>query len=375
MGPMLLLLAIALAALPRPARGQDAVDAAPDEIATFRTFDWGYQRPNLLRYNRVEGLSVGGRGGLRSGLLGRPLAASLTGRIGFADLEPRGALAVSYETLTTLTSATAYRELEPVEPATRALGLGNTLNAALFGRDDGDYFQAAGADLTWRPSAAHRPSWRVRLYAERQEPVLRETDASVFHAVGWDDGFRGAAPATRADQAGVEVGLSPAWGHDPEEASANLDLFLQAERGDFDFRRGRLQGRVSLPLARSGRLALALGGGATRGDAPPQRRFILGGPFSLRGFAPGVAAGPAFGSVRAELIGPVPEVVRARGVRLALFADGGWAGDSDAFRWGDAVASWGVGVSILDGILRLDAARSWKGPSGHRVDLYLDGPP
>ena len=41
--------------------------------------------------------------------------------------------------------------------------------------------------------------------------------------------------------------------------------------------------------------------------------------------------------------------------------------------WDDAVASWGVGLSLLDGIARLDAAWGWKGPSGHRVDLYLDG--
>jgi hypothetical protein len=37
------------------------------------------------------------------------------------------------------------------------------------------------------------------------------------------------------------------------------------------------------------------------------------------------------------------------------------------------VASAGVGLSILDGILRLDAAWGWHGPEGRRLDLYLDG--
>jgi hypothetical protein len=41
--------------------------------------------------------------------------------------------------------------------------------------------------------------------------------------------------------------------------------------------------------------------------------------------------------------------------------------------WDDAVASAGIGLSILDGILRLDSAWGWKGPSDWRLDLYLDG--
>lgn len=74
-----------------------------------------------------------------------------------------------------------------------------------------------------------------------------------------------------------------------------------------------------------------------------------------------------------SVLSPLAPLVLAVALSLALFADGGWAGERDQIRWDAAVASVGIGLSVLDGILRLDAAWGWKGPSGRRVDLYLDG--
>jgi hypothetical protein len=346
---------------------------APVQVATMATFDWGSQRPDLLRYNRVEGLSVGARGAVRFDGGGAPLAASLTARLGSADLHPRATLALTRETLARTLTLSAYHELQQVDPSARAFGIGNSLNALVFGRDDGDYYQSTGLGLAWTPPSSQRATYRARVYAERQDSVERRTHGSLFHWVGWDDGFRDAAPAVPADQLGVELTVSPWWGQDPQRPGGGVELHLQGERGDFEFGRARLHARAALPLWRGAKLALAAGGGTTFGDAPAQRRWILGGPFSLRGFEPGALAGPSFLSGRAEMMAPLRRVRGGSALRLAFFTDAGWAGERDAVDWDGAKASAGVGLSVLDGILRLDVARGWKGGSDWRVDLYLDG--
>jgi hypothetical protein len=277
----------------------------PARVATMATFDWGVQRPDLVRYNRVEGLSVGARGAVRFGVLGgAPLAASLTARLGSADLEPRVTLALTRETLARTLTLSAYHDLQQIEPSARAFGIGNSLNAFLFGRDDGDYYQSTGVGLTWTPPSAQRATYRLRGYAERQDSVARETQASLFHWVGWDDGFRLASPAVRrirpeGAHALAFVGARPAERRGRPGAPA-------AGRA----RRLRLLARVAAgarrapPPARR-RLALVAGGGTTFGESTPQRQFLLGGPFSLRGFAPGVLSGPSVLSGRAELLGPM----------------------------------------------------------------------
>ena len=346
---------------------------SPPDVAVVTNLDWGLQRPDLVRYNRVEGISVGARGALRFGLGGAPLSAVLTARLGSADLEPRGALVLRRETLTRSLNVSAFRDLHLVEPATRELGIGNSVMALLFGRDDGDYYQATGVAIGVTPPVAQRAWYRARAYAERQDPAARETHVSVMRQIGWDGGFRTGAPGFRADQAGLELTLSPWWGADPMRPGAGVELGLQAERGDFDFQRARLGLRASLPLPLGSRIAVAASGGTTWGSAPPQRLFILGGPTSLRGFAPGVRIGPTFLSGRGELVVPLSRVPAARAVGLAVFMDGGWAGNRSRMRWDEAAASAGVGLSVLDGILRLDAAWGWHGPEGRRLDLYLDG--
>jgi outer membrane translocation and assembly module TamA len=77
--------------------------------------------------------------------------------------------------------------------------------------------------------------------------------------------------------------------------------------------------------------------------------------------------GEAFGRARFEvaLVLPVASV--------ALFSDAGWVGpDLDDFDEADALLSVGVGVSVLDGLIRLDVARGLRAPERTRWDFYLD---
>src|SRR5688572_16692788 len=86
-------------------------------VATMATVDFAWQRPELLRYNRVEGLSVGARGAVRFGLGGAAVTAALTARLGTADREPRVTVAFERETVSHAIAFSAYRELQTVHPA------------------------------------------------------------------------------------------------------------------------------------------------------------------------------------------------------------------------------------------------------------------
>ena len=70
-----------------------------------------------------------------------------------ADLEPNVRLDVTRETLRRALTWSAYSELAAVDEDARHLGLGNSLTALLFGRDEGDYYRRAGTSLGWTPPA------------------------------------------------------------------------------------------------------------------------------------------------------------------------------------------------------------------------------
>ena len=57
---------------------------------------------------------------------------------------------------------------------------------------------------------------------------------------------------------------------------------------------------------------------------------------------------------------------------ISLFSDVGWAGESASYSSDDALYSVGVGVSLLDGLVRLDSAWGLQEPGTFRLDLYLD---
>jgi len=57
---------------------------------------------------------------------------------------------------------------------------------------------------------------------------------------------------------------------------------------------------------------------------------------------------------------------------VSVFSDVGWAGDRDRMRWKDSLYSVGSGLSLLDGLIRVDAAWGLRAPKGLRLDVYLD---
>ncbi|HZD04721.1 MAG TPA: hypothetical protein VE173_07380, partial [Longimicrobiales bacterium] len=302
-----------------------------------------------------------------------PLSLSLEPFLGFADLEPEATLSLTRETLRRKVVLDAYRRLTPVSRRGRHLGIGNSLAALLWGRDDGEYFMATGAGLTLTPPSADREWWRLRLYAERHADVDNHSDFALVHAFedGW--AFRPSIEASEHDEVGAEVLLSPWWGTDPLAPQAGIELYGQAARGyggADDYARASLLLRGAVPFRILGwdlRAALEVEGGRSWGDLPPQREWYLGSVSTLRGYDASTLHGPAFARARAELARAFPVT------SVALFTDAGWAGpDPDAFRYDAGLLSVGVGASILDGLVRLDLSRGLQEPRDTRVDLYLD---
>lgn len=325
------------------------------------TFAWGLGAPGLVRYNRVEGLSVGARTELD---LGR-LRLDATGRLALAEPRPDIELGVTRPTFARRYRLSAYHGVREVDPATRGFGIGNSFNALVLGRDDAEYYRALGASLEVGP-APTRPQWyALRLFAEHQDAVETETDFSIPALFEDNRAFRPNIAADEADLFGGSVLLSGGIGRNPAGWRAHATVGLDGAAGDFEFGRGALTLRTGFPLF--GRLSgsLEAAAGSSVGVVPVQRLFYLGGPFTLRGYGGNAARGDAFWRGRAELAYGIPAG------RLALFGDAAWAGTRDAFTIDDPLRSVGVGATFLNGLVRADIARALDGDESWRLDLWV----
>ena len=57
---------------------------------------------------------------------------------------------------------------------------------------------------------------------------------------------------------------------------------------------------------------------------------------------------------------------------LLVFGDWGWAGDRHTFDLENGFFAGGVGASLVDGLIRMDAGYGFTSPRGFRLELYLD---
>jgi len=338
--------------------------------------NWGWHRHDLIRYNRVEGPAVGGRFQARLGAgFAGPIDFSASGFFGFADLEPKARIEFQRSTVRRRVTLGGYRELRATDPRGRYLAFGNSVNAFLFGRDDGEYFLATGADLTWRPPESSRDWWSFRAYGERHHAVSKKIDFALFRNWSGEGIFRPNLRAQGVEEVGGELRLAPWWGTDPLLPQVGLELYghgaawrVPGDTETRDFARASGILRVAIPLADARwRLGFEAGGGTSWGDPPVQRNWFLGGATTLRGYSASTLYGPSF--VRGRM-----EVARVFDVGTAsLFGDAGWAGVRDAFDAHDLLYGVGIGGSVLDGLIRLDLSHGLTGSARRfRVDLYLD---
>ena len=312
----------------------------------------------LVRYNRVEGLSLGvdAKQSIGGGFRFAALA-----RIGVADLRPNGEVTLARSNLASTGFLTGYKRLVPAGDWGNPLSFGSSLSAVLFGRDEGFYYRADGVELGGRRERGNVFEWRF--FAERQTIAAPETDFSIFGS--------NAAPNITARAGwvgGTALRAKGTFGSNPMGARFFPDLRVEmATTGDSTY----VRGGVDLALTGGYRTvagALTLSGGGSLGALPPQRLWYLGGTHTVRGQSPDTAqSGDAYWLARGELSRIV------YGMRPVLFADVGWTGDRTRLsEVGRPLSGAGAGFSLLDGLIRFDVARGVHPRRQTRVDLYVD---
>src|SRR5262249_36366984 len=233
-----------------------------------------YARPprwGLARYNRIEGLSLGARGELDLGRVRLDGTARIATTDGTFDVEG----GVLRETGGARIRVAGYYRLTAVDPTARSLGIGNSLNALVLGRDDGDYFRGAGAELTIAPPVTLPQRYTVRLYAEQQRFAKKWTDFSIPHAIHDEHVFRPNITADSADQFGASLTLRAQRGIDPAQTQWMADVTLDGAVGTYQFGRMSSTLRVTTPLGPRLAAGLELAGGMSDGVVPVQSYWYL----------------------------------------------------------------------------------------------------
>jgi hypothetical protein len=338
--------------------------AEPPWQAKATAFAWGLRGNGLVRYNKIEALSVGARTDFDFGRL----RADVTGRIGVADLEPNFEVGLGRATLESQTRIAGYRRLDAMDKFSGFGGFSSSLGALFDGRDERDYYRTLGGELVLRPAETQSQWYTLRLFAEKQRPVETETDFSIRHLLDESHVFDPNRLANRAEQVGGSLTLRHAWGTNPAGFRFAAEAGLEASTGTFDFTRETLMLQLGMPLPFKLAGAVEVGAGTTTGEAVPvQSLWFLGGHRSLRGYEIGEEAGTAFWRARGEIGTSLPAA------RLVLFTDVGWAGDRNNISERASLWSAGVGASFLDGLLRIDVARALRGQRDWRLHLSVDG--
>jgi len=319
---------------------------------------WGLP---LTRYNRVEGL---GSGVQASVILGKGYTTMAGVRASLADKQVNGDFAVERTNGRSTVRATVYRRLAVASDFGTPLTFGSGLAALLYAGDEGFYYRAWGAELTGITPHFGRTEWR--LFAEQQWNAPVSTRFTLFRGAH-DVRVLPNVLADRAVEYGGAVRMQKGWGLDPRRFRVNADLRAEAATGDFAYGRGLLDLTVSHGLPFGMEMAVTASAGSTAGTVPAQREFQLGGLQTVRGIRPGTMSGTAFWMGRSEI------ALSGGAVKPVIFADVGWAGDRRNFSSpGRPMSGAGIGLSVLDGLLRFDVARGLYPQKATRLDFSVE---
>jgi len=317
---------------------------------------WGLE---YTRYNRVEGLSSAAR--LEENL-GAGLTASLQARIGLADFVPNLELGVTRSNLRRAISGRVYSRLVSASDWGSPLSFGASMSALLFGRDEGFYYRAAGAELELARESGNPLTWRF--FAERERAASVSTDFTLGAA------FRPNITTETRNYAGASMRFIHTHGLNPNGFRVFTDLRMEGATSDTA---GSAYGRGALDLTFTqgmGRVAaaLTLGGGSSVGDVPNHRQWYLGGTQTVRGQRPDTTYhGNAYWLSRLEIGSSFV------GARPVIFGDIGWVGDRTRIsQVGRPMSGVGVGASFMDGLIRADLSHGIYPRRANRFDLYLE---
>lgn len=282
----------------------------------------------LLRYNPVEGLSVGTRL-QRDYSWGR---AALTARIGTARVAPDIDLTLQRNHPGHMMLLSLYRSLRGGGP-----GDGRGTPGIYASGDAADFHWSHGATIRFLPSIRERAWLSLRLFAEQDADIATE--------------------ATR-NRVGAAIAWTPWWGSlESGSVGGGGRVSVRASEGDNPHVRAVAEGALVIPLSSRLRLGMQAGTARVWGDPAPHDLWrdpaphdlwrIGGSGHWLRGHA-NTIPGTRVHMARVDL------QRRIRFLGLSVFGDWASAGGDDFY-------AVGAGLVFMDGLLRLEVARGLGG--------------
>lgn len=303
-----------LAAIGLGDRGESAEERERAEAPSPWLFDPPGKTLRLLRYNPIEGVSLGTR-------LQRDLGwgrAALTARVGTAGVAPDVDLTLQRTHPGHTMLVSLYRSLRSGAP-----GVGAATPGLYVTGDAAGFHWSHGAALRFLPPVGERNWLSLRLFAEQ--------DAEI-------------ATDVRRNRVGTAVSWQPWWGgRRPGSIGVGGRVGVRASAGDNPHVRAIVEGALVVPL--SSRLLLGMRAGTARvwGDPAPYHLWHTGtSGHWLRGHARSVG-GTQLHMARIDL------QRRIGFLRLSVFGDWASAG-------GDNFYAVGAGLVFMDGLIRLDVA-------------------
>ncbi|MBC8087247.1 MAG: hypothetical protein H7Z40_08260 [Phycisphaerae bacterium] len=333
---------------------------------------WAPQRPqlrsgfDLMRYNRVEGLSVGLEA---TQVLGAGYSLRALGRIGHADLHANGELILERSNGKRTAFASVFHRLAAVNPEWGgALTLAPSLPAFLYTRDEGFYYRTYGIELGERIEQ-RRGAFEWRLFVERQYSAADTGVVNTFSFAGLfgERRFRPNIQSEESSFTGIAGTWQQSYGNNPTGFRLTTAIRGELATGTREYGRASIEGTLTRPL---GKLigSVSASAGSSVGTVPSQRLWWMGGLKSVRGQLAGTQDGDQFWLLRTE-IGR-----RSGFFRPVGFFDIGASGSRKNFGNVFTQRGAGFGFSLFDGLFRMDVSRGIFPFKRWRTDLYLEAP-
>ena len=326
-------------------------DLPPQWVGKQR-FQMAWERfSDIVRFNRVQGFSLG------AGFQFRPGPAFttvlLTGRFGIGDLKPTASVVWRRDGPGGRLDLSAYWDVREVEPWTHGVGIGNSLNAFFTGHDDAEYYRSLGGGLSYQWNTGFLRDVEFGAFVESHESMQTEVSAPVPSLFG-----DGTFPANRpvVEDVYVRGTLIRAAQVGFAELQAGAEV-----TGNRDRVTARFWGWATVPfrvIRRTGMFTFRAG--VVAGDSLLQMDYRLGGPQTVRGYTYGTRADRQFWSAQLDF------ALRKSSIWTpVVFADIG-----DTFS-SDPLVGGGVGLSLLNGMIRFDLSKGFRPAQNVRFDLVF----
>lgn len=319
------------------------------QITGYQTAGLALERlSDIYRNNRVQGQSLGFGYAVRL----PPDFTSLYGsaRYGIGDGRFLARLAAIRDAPEGKVTLAGYRDMVDADPFSKGLTIGNSLRAAFFARDDGDYFEAIGGSAAWELPLRTGLDLTLTGRLESQRTVATQSSAWFNDLIGGQGEFLPNAPVLEGTMGTLGARLDGVSGR------GTWWLATDALIGEGQTT-ARLFGQVRQRFGGKNGLDLKASAGVTTDAPAPQAEFRAGGSGTVRGFDYGVQRGQALWSLQTDWS-------PGRGwIRPILFGDVGQAGRLGDLASQRLLVGGGAGASVLDGLLRAQLTYSFTAPS------------